>query len=890
MTAPGVRETVAGAWVFRERPASLRHLPLASLVSAQAQTRMVTREATQVPSLHGRHSPRPRLTSLLDASTAQSIIVIAPAGYGKTSLAAEWLAGRPDVAWFRSTSGSADLAAFSVGLVDVVAPLVPGAGDRVRQRLRVAEPPETAARPLAELLAEDLAHWPDRARLVLDDYHHVAESAPVEDFMDWLLMLAPRVRVLVTTRKRPKWATARRILYGEVAEVTKEQLAMTDDEAAEVLAGRPTEAARALIAQAQGWPALIGLAALVTTAEIPTERMSDELFRYFAEEVLRQQPERTQEFMLRAAVPKTLTVEVAEKALELENAEAAIRSLASEGLLQEATPGGWSFHPLLQDFLRRRLESEQPKVATELVERVIDHARETFAWEDAFELAVSKGPPESVADIVGEAAPTLLSQGQIEIVESWLARAAPLLHEHPAVLLTRGEVALRRGRLSEAAALGLALVGESPSDSIESRATSLAARAMHLLSRDEEALALVRPALSSTIADELAAENLWTGFITANDLEIPDASTFLDEYQRRAPDRIDTRLRVSAALMLTAQRNGRADGVTAQAEMLVPVAALANDPFAYFNFIAVLAYLYCLRAHYADARRLIELAFSRSREMRLAWVESTYLVTRGYAEIGLRRFREARRTAAALASFGTRLSDAYFSATASTIRLRADLCQLMPTNATHQRMLASFTDLPKYARGELLALLALRSAKDGEPDEARQLAHEALALTRSIESVFVARFALLITEQQPDQAPPSDTIALLKDVIAAEAFDSFVVAYRAHPQLLRWTTALLGVEHPLMDAVARANDLVLAAQFGSALLPEPDEHGFLDFLTPRELEVLRLIGQGLSNAEIASRLVVELSTVKSHTHAILKKLGMRSRLQAALYAQSRFDG
>ena len=62
--------------------------------------------------LSARHVRRPRLTRLLDASTAQAIVIVAPAGYGKTTLAAEWLEGRKRVAWYRATSAAADLAAY----------------------------------------------------------------------------------------------------------------------------------------------------------------------------------------------------------------------------------------------------------------------------------------------------------------------------------------------------------------------------------------------------------------------------------------------------------------------------------------------------------------------------------------------------------------------------------------------------------------------------------------------------------------------------------------------------------------------------------------------------------------------------------------------------------
>jgi DNA-binding NarL/FixJ family response regulator len=76
----------------------------------------------------------------------------------------------------------------------------------------------------------------------------------------------------------------------------------------------------------------------------------------------------------------------------------------------------------------------------------------------------------------------------------------------------------------------------------------------------------------------------------------------------------------------------------------------------------------------------------------------------------------------------------------------------------------------------------------------------------------------------------------------------------------------------------------LLERFGDTLPESTDPAGDLDELTERELEVLRLVALALSNAEIAARLVLTEATVKTHVSAILRKLRLRDRVQAVVFA------
>jgi DNA-binding NarL/FixJ family response regulator len=124
---------------------------------------------------------------------------------------------------------------------------------------------------------------------------------------------------------------------------------------------------------------------------------------------------------------------------------------------------------------------------------------------------------------------------------------------------------------------------------------------------------------------------------------------------------------------------------------------------------------------------------------------------------------------------------------------------------------------------------------------------------------------------------------LLKDVTAERLFDGVRVVASGD--------ALLGpgVTRRLISEFARIRPTAggaggAAGVGGSAGPGRAASASALAALTPRETEVLRLVAEGLSNAEIAARLVVTEDTVKTHVSRLLAKLGLRDRTQAVVTA------
>src|SRR5881397_1323115 len=94
---------------------------------------------------------RPRLTKLLDETSARVIMLVAPAGYGKTTLARQWLASRPH-GWYQAVRASADIAALVVGLAACIDPSRPGGGRHLREWLKTTGEPQREVETAASLL------------------------------------------------------------------------------------------------------------------------------------------------------------------------------------------------------------------------------------------------------------------------------------------------------------------------------------------------------------------------------------------------------------------------------------------------------------------------------------------------------------------------------------------------------------------------------------------------------------------------------------------------------------------------------------------------------------------------------------------------------------------
>ena len=147
---------------------------------------------------------RPRLTKLLDESEARIILLVAPAGYGKTTLAREWLSGREGVFWYSGRPAMADVAALASGLVAAFA-TDDDARHRAIERVGIlatrSQPPEALAKTVASAVSRSASI------LVIDDCHHA--SSPDSEALLAALTLHTPLHVVLISRTRPASPRAR---------------------------------------------------------------------------------------------------------------------------------------------------------------------------------------------------------------------------------------------------------------------------------------------------------------------------------------------------------------------------------------------------------------------------------------------------------------------------------------------------------------------------------------------------------------------------------------------------------------------------------------------------------------------------------------------------------
>ena len=865
-------------------------------------------------------------------------LLSASAGFGKTTLLSEWVAGceqrdpKVHVAWLSLDEADNAPARFLTYLVAALQTIDAAIGKGMLGLLQSPQPPPTES--ILTALLNDIAAIPDHFLLVLDDYH-VIDSRPVDQALTFLLEhLPPQVHLVIATREDPHLPLARLRARGQLAELRAADLRFTPSEAAEFLnqvmgLNLSAEDIAALEARTEGWIAGLQLAALALQGTISMQGHKDAasfiqsftgshhfVLDYLIEEVLQQQSESVQAFLLRTSILDRMCGPLCDALLETGGSRLEIADLnpgrdikfravespisnlqyqvSSQEMLDYLEHANlfivpldnerhwYRYHHLFAELLRQRLQ--QRGSIDEYHIRASEWFESNGLTFEAFRHATAAGDVERAERLIESEGIGLHFRSVAMAVLDWLASLPEIvLDAHPLLRVRSATLALMAGQTTgveeKLQAAEKALQNTGLDDKVRDLIGQIAcARATLAFTRyDPETMVIqARRAL-----EYLPPDNL-TFLFTAN---WALASALMYQGNRTASARayqegiaiskksghIFSKILATASLGHLQELDNQLYLAAETYHSILPLYGEHPQPNAVVVYLGLARICYewnDLDAAEQYGQQSLQLARQFDRVIDRFIVSEVFLarlkLARGDVDGAAAMLAEAEQSARQK-SFTLRLPDIADAQVPVLIRqgqvaAAAQLARQYELPLSQARVLIAQDD-PSAALAVLEPLRRQMEARGWADERLKTMVLQAVAQHLRGEKEKAAHMlgeALALAE-------PGGLIRLFVDEGAPMAeLLSAAAAQGIRPDYANKLLAVFEVEPK--------DERPTSSVPGPSSLVEP--------LSPRELEVLRLIAQGLSNQEIGERLFLALDTVKGHNRRIFDKLQVQRRTEA----------
>jgi LuxR family maltose regulon positive regulatory protein len=869
-----------------------------------------------IPRLRPNVVSRPRLLERLNEGLHHNLTLIsAPAGFGKTTLVSAWVQGleRP-TAWLSLGAGENDPTAFLTYFITAVQTIAPNVGAGVMGALHAPQPPSLDA--MLTALLNDLDTISEPFILVLDDYHLIEAQAVDQALSALVEHLPPQMHLVIATREDPALPLSRLRARGHLTELRAADLRFTPSEAAAFLTQvmgltLSTEDIAALERRTEGWIAGLQLAAIFLQGQPdPTSFIQSFtgshhfVLDYLVEEVLEQQPARIQIFLLRTSILDRLCGPLCDAVLlnPTVSGQATLEQLERANLFivpLDNERQWYRYHHLFAELLRQRLNQSTASSLGDAQSSVNTlHNRASVWYEEngfsleAFQHAVAAHDVERAASLVEGKGLPLHFRGAVAPVLNWLESlskaeldARPWLWvRYASLLLVNGQTTGVEEKLQAAeAALPDVEPGTKSYDKTRDLVGQIAAiratlaligyQAKPMLAQSRRALEYLHPNNLSSRAtahwmlgvahnlqgDRAAARQAYTEAVALSQASGESFNTILASISLGSMQEADNQL------YLAAETYGHA--LQLLGEQPLPLASEAH-----LGLARVLYQWNDLDAAEQHGRQSLHLARQFDR------VLDRFVL----CEVFLARLKLAQgdvdSAVALLAEAAQSVRQQNFVSRMPEVAAAQVLALLRQGNLAAATHLAQEHDLPlsqarvHLAQGDPSAALAVLSSWRRQV-EAKGWQDEWL-------KVIVLQAVALEAHGDKDQA-----VNLLCDALVLAAPGGYIRLFvdegRPMVHLLSEVEAL-GIMPDYLEKVLSACEAERQREDTSS---QPPAQPLIEPLSPRELEVLHLMAQGLSNQEMSEQLFLALDTVKGHNRKIFGKLQVQRRTEAVARAR-----
>ncbi len=447
----------------------------------------------QRPALRAETLQRDRLLDWLAAEgQSRVILVTAEAGYGKTTLLADFSRRtRHRVLWFRIDENDRSWVSVVRYLVAAAQEVDPDFGPETQALVGQIGTPGGPGRD--QVVASLISEYGPLALgggliLILDDYHQVDDVPEVRDVLNEFIARAPEGLTIVLAGRRPSSLSLARLRStGAVAELRTDDLRFDVSESERLF--RETyhraldhDVLGELTHRVDGWAACLQLVQTALRDRSSTEirafvaeltGATGDLHDYLAEEVVGDLEPATQQFLMRAALLKSVYPKLAAVVGEVDDLDAGRIVAETEriGLLSRRSDthtGGRHYHPLVQQFLEARLRREVGDAEVLRLHRLIANHAATTDWRLAAHHFAAAGDIEDLYRLLEASLPSIMAGGDFALAESFIDRV-PDGRTQPMFDIVLSRMELHRGRseaavqLAESALAGLKSDPTNPS-------------------------------------------------------------------------------------------------------------------------------------------------------------------------------------------------------------------------------------------------------------------------------------------------------------------------------------------------------------------------------------------------------------------------------------------
>jgi ATP/maltotriose-dependent transcriptional regulator MalT len=864
-----------------------------------------------IPHVRPERVLRARLVELLNDGLQRKLtLVSAPAGFGKTTLLAQWIEQSPCcVTWLSLDEGDNDPLRFWLYLIEGVSRFNSEIAQSALALLRSERPPPVEA--VLMTLMNNLANSSsDDFAIVLSDYHVIKARAIHEGMAFLLQYLPPRVHLVIATRADPPLPIARLRAHGHLVEIRAADLRFTREEATAFLnqavgSNLTPEQIATLHSRTEGWIVGLELAALSMKGrgDLPVFLQSFSgnhsfVVDYLTEEVLRRQPERVQDFLLQTSILDRLSAPLCDAITQRNDGREMLEKLEREGLFIEPLDSRrewYRYHRLFADVLQTFLRNLQADQVPILNRRASQWFEREGQSQEAIQHALAVRDYERVADLIEKNASSMMRpDGHAGMTLSLEALPEEILQRRPMlsylyawtqITLGRLEAYQRPLQLAESAwreSGNHAKLGEALG--IRASVAVLQGDAGRTVELAQKSLALLPATDSSRRGESMLA--LGAGYVQAGD--VASAEKTLLEASTLCQSGESLAAQLYAMNLITDLRmiQGNLNEASALNDQVIQQAG--ERP----HLQKATAYIWrgnLLRERndLDAARRHMLLGTSMGEQIWQGWTMSwanadfaRVLWSLGETEAAFTRLNRAETAGR---NRGNRMNELRIQALRARFWLSASGNGLDAASEWGRRFLQQEAALSFEREFEWLTyarVLIAQAKPTGAQSFLAPLFQSDETAGRRHNMIEILVLQALAEQELGNVDKALDTLERAVSLAEPEGFARiFIDEGKPMGDLLRQMA--LHTSH-VSYVVKLATALTEAAP--SRLSPFANQSP-AELLSIREQEVLRLMALGLTNQDIAEQLVVVVGTVKGHINNILRKLDAKNRIDAVSKAR-----